>query len=118
MQNVKLRTICLLPLLWLATGAAGQEPKSASSCSGLTLELKADIDRMRKLQDRAEKEEKAPPADLLSAWQRTFGKKGDGIPSLTELRKIRQRADGLNTSLGAQGCATIDIDQELMRMGR
>jgi len=112
-QNVNLRTMCSLSLLWFAAGAAAQEPKAGSSCSGLTLDLKADIDRMRKLQDRAKKEEKAPPADLLSAWQRSFGKKGDGVPALKELRKVRQRADGLNGSLRAKGCATIDIDQAL-----
>ena len=100
-------------MLWFATGAAAQEPKAGPSCSGLTLDLKADIDRMRKLLDKAKKEQKAPPADLLSAWQRTFGKKGDGVPSLKELRKVRQRADGLNGSLRAKGCATIDIDRAL-----
>jgi hypothetical protein len=96
----------------LVTAAAAQEP-TASSCSALALDLSADIDRMRKLRDKAKAEEKAPPGDLLSAWQRTFGKKGEGVPSLKELRKVRQRADGLNESLRAKGCATIDIDQAI-----
>jgi hypothetical protein len=95
------------------TDAVAQEPKVGSGCAGLALTLRVDIDRMRKLQDRARKEEKAPPPDLLSAWQRTFGKKGEGFRSFKELKKIRQHADDLNGTLRARGCATIDIDQAL-----
>jgi hypothetical protein len=75
--------------------------------------LNAEIDRMRKLQERAKKEEKAPPTDLVSAWQRTFGKKGDGVVSLREFKKVRERADNLNAALRANACATIDIDRAL-----
>jgi hypothetical protein len=84
-----------------------------TSCGGLALVLRAEIDRMRKLQERAAKEEKAPPSDLLSALQRTFGKKGDGIVALNELKKVRQRGDDLNAVLRARSCPTIDIDQAL-----
>jgi hypothetical protein len=44
---------------------------------------------MRILQERAKKEAKAPPPDLLSAWQRRFGKKGEGMGSLKELQNVR-----------------------------
>jgi len=77
---VKLCGMCSMLVLSISTGATAQEPKPSLSCAGLALTLRADIDRMRKLQVRAKKEEKAPPADLLSAWQRSFGKKGDGVP--------------------------------------
>src|SRR5262245_8101591 len=87
-----------------------------TTCAGLGVVLKAEIDHMRKLQERAKKEEKAPPADLVSAWQRTFGAKGDGIPSLRELKKVRERADKLNGTLQARGCATIDINQALQAL--
>jgi hypothetical protein len=117
-HNVKLGTMCSLCLLSLATATAAQEPIAGSSCSALTLDLSADIDRMRKLRDKAKAEEKAPPEDLLSAWQRTFGKKGEGVPSLKELKRVRQRADGLNESLRAKGCATIDIDQAMGVSGK
>jgi hypothetical protein len=82
-----------------------------TNCAGLSVMLKAEIDRMRRLQKRAKKEQKAPPTDLVSAWQRTFGKKGDGIRSLRELKKVRERADKLNGALQARGCSTIDIDE-------
>jgi hypothetical protein len=84
-----------------------------TNCAGLRITLKSEIDRMRGLQERAKKEQKAPPADLVSAWQRTFGAEGDGIPSLKELKKVRERADKLNGDLRASGCVTIDIDQAL-----
>ncbi len=80
--------------------------------------LKTEIDRMRKLQERAKKEEKAPPTNLLSAWQRTFGKKGQGIAALNELKKVRQRADDLNAALQAKACPTIDIDHALKVVGQ
>ena len=108
---MKARILCSMLILSAGTDAVAQEPKA--SCSGLALTLRADIDRMRKLQERVKKEQKAPPPDLLSAWQRTFGKKGEGFHSLEELQKVRQRANGLNDTLRARGCATIDIDQAL-----
>jgi hypothetical protein len=83
------------------------------NCAGIGVMLKAEIDRMVRLHERAKKEEKAPPADLVSAWQRTFGKKGDGIPSLRELNRVRERANTLNAALQSIGCPAIDIDQEL-----
>jgi hypothetical protein len=84
-----------------------------TNCAGLRVMLRAEIDRLRRLQERANKERKAPPADLVSAWQRTFGKKDDGIPSLRESKKVRERADKLNGALQARGCLAIDIDQAL-----
>jgi hypothetical protein len=116
-HTVKLGTMCSLCMFSLVTAAPAQVP-AGSSCSALTLDLSADIDRMRKLRDKAKAEEKAPPGDLLSAWQRTFGKKGEGVPSLKELSKVRQRADGLNEALRAKGCATIDIDQAIGVAGK
>jgi hypothetical protein len=84
-----------------------------TNCAGLAVMVKAEIDRMRRLQEHARKEEKAPPPDLLSAWQRAFGKKGEGSASLRELKKIRARADGLNAALRARGCPAVDIDHAL-----
>jgi hypothetical protein len=69
------------------------------------------------LQERAKKEAKAPPPDLLSAWQRAFGKKGEGMRALKELQNVRQRADGLNESLRERGCAPLDIDRALAAGG-
>ena len=120
-------SVLLLPL---APCATAQEPHAPApkgkpipqsqfndalptNCAGLAVILKSEIDRMRKLQERAKKEEKAPPTNLLSAWQRTFGKKGEGIAALNELKKARQRGDNLNEALRAKGCAIIDIDQAL-----
>jgi hypothetical protein len=105
--------VCLILIFSAGKSAVAQEPKASTSCAGLTITLKAEIDRMRKLEERAKKEEKAPPADLLSAWQRTFGKEGDGVPSRNELRKRRQHADGLNIKSRENGCPTIDIDRAL-----
>ena len=110
---MKLHTTCSLLAVALATGVSAQEPQRGLSCAGVTLTWRAESDRMRKLNERAKKEEKAPPADLLSAWQRTFGRKGDGIPALKELQRARKRADGLNETLRTNGCATIDIDRAL-----
>jgi hypothetical protein len=107
-------TLCVLCSVFATGTLAAQEPKAGSTCAGLTVTLKADIDRMKKLKERAKNEENAPPTDLLSAWQRTFGQKGDGVPSLKELQKVRERSEGLNESLRGQGCATIDIEQALL----
>jgi hypothetical protein len=113
----KRATLALMFTVGLASTCATAQTqfndRLPTNCAGLGVMVKADIDRMRRLQERAKKEEKAPPADLVSAWQRTFGKKGDGVPSLSELKKIRQHADGLNATLQARGCPTIDIDQAL-----
>jgi hypothetical protein len=117
-NTVKLGTICSLFVFSLAEAPVAQELRVGSVCYALSSNLKADIDRMRALLDKAKAEEKAPPGDLLSAWQRTFGEKGEGVPSLKELRKVRKRADGLNESLRAKGCATIDIDQAMSAAGR
>jgi len=83
------------------------------SCPILTLMLNTEIERMIRLQERAKKEEKVPPSDLLSAWRRTFGKKEASVALLREMKKVRQRADTLNAALRTSACATIDIDQAL-----
>ena len=113
----KAATLALMFTVGLASTCATAQTQFndqlPTNCAGLAVLVKADIDRMRRLQERAKKEEKAPPADLVNAWKRTFGKNGDGVPSLHELKKIRQRADGLNATLQARGCPTIDIDHAL-----
>jgi hypothetical protein len=116
---IKRLTLALASILGFAAAAtcAGSQSqvdgRLPTSCPGLAVMLNAEIDRMRKLQERVKKEEKAPPTDLVSAWQRTFGKKGDGVASLRELKKVHERADNLNTTLRTNGCATIDIDKAL-----
>jgi hypothetical protein len=69
---------------------------------------------MRSLQARAKKEEKAPPGDLVSAWQRAFGQE-DSTPARREFKKVRERAGKLNDVLRAKGCPMVDFDQELSR---
>jgi hypothetical protein len=99
-----------------ATATCGRAQLSdplPTNCAGLRGMLSTEIDRMRRLQESAKKEQQAPPADLVSAWQRTFGKEGDGIPSLQELKKVRERAAKLNAALQGIGCPTIDIDEAL-----
>jgi hypothetical protein len=110
---VKLCTVFAILISSVGTSAVAQEPRADVFCPGLTVTLRSEIDRMRKLQERAKKEEKAPPPDLLSAWQRTFGKKDAGVPSLRELQTVRRRADDLNASLRERGCATVDVDRAL-----
>jgi hypothetical protein len=107
--------ISLLTVMVGKSPEAHAQTKEAlgANCAGLRVTLKSEIDRMQRLQESARKEQKAPPADLVSAWQRTFGAEGDGIPSLKELKKVRERADKLNGDLQASRCATIDIDQAL-----
>jgi hypothetical protein len=115
------KTVLPIVALCLLLGAVGLSTRAhaqvndplPTNCAGLRVMLTAEIDRMWRLRERATKEEKAPPADLVSAWQRTFGKKGDGVPALRELKKVRGRADTLNAALRARGCTTIDIDQAL-----
>jgi hypothetical protein len=109
----------LISVIGASTWAHAQfDAPLPTNCAGLGVMLKAEIDRMRRLQERADKEQKAPPGDLVSAWQRTFGKKGEGIPSLRELKKVRERADKLNGTLQTRGCPTIDIDQALQARGQ
>lgn len=79
--------------------------------------LKAQIDHMKELQKKAKKEQAAPPPDLLSAWQRAFGKKDAGVPAFKELKKHRENGDELNAALRSNGCTTIDINQELNTTG-
>jgi hypothetical protein len=110
---VKLCAVSSVLVFSIGTSAGAQESKPLANCAGLTVMLRSDIDRMRILQERAKKEGKAPPPDLLSAWQRTFGKKDEGMRSLKELQNLRQRADGLNESLREKGCAPMDIDRAL-----
>jgi hypothetical protein len=116
---LRFRIIAFMPLVLTpcASLQAQFNDQLPTNCAGLGVMLKAEIDRMRKLQERANKEEKAPPADLLSAWQRTFGNKGDGVGARTELKKVRQRADGLNEVLRQRGCPAIDIDRALKVVG-
>jgi hypothetical protein len=71
---------------------------------GIHSKLKAQIDQMKELQKKAKREQAAPPPDLLSAWQRAFGKKDAGVA---------EHGDELNAALRSNGCPTIDINQEL-----
>ena len=109
---VSLAVFLLISVVAASTRAQANDPLP-TNCAGLRVMLKAEIDRMRRLQERAKKEQKAPPTDLVSAWQRTFGNEGDGVPSLRELKKVRERSDKLNGALQARGCPTINIDQAL-----
>jgi hypothetical protein len=95
------------------TARAQFNDRLPTNCAGLGVMVKADIDRMRKLQEQARKEEKAPPGDIVSAWQRSFGNEGEGIPSLAELKRIRQHADALNATLRARGCSAINVEKAL-----
>jgi hypothetical protein len=84
-----------------------------TNCGVLTAMLKAQIDQMKELQKKAKREQAAPPPDLLSAWQRAFGKKDAGVAASKELKKHREHGDELNAALRSNRCSTIDIDQEL-----
>jgi hypothetical protein len=52
-----------------------------TNCATLTAML-TQIDQMKELQTKAKKEQAAPPPDLLSAWQRAFGKKDEVLQHL------------------------------------
>jgi hypothetical protein len=84
-----------------------------TNCGILTAMLKAQIDQMKELQKKVKREQAAPPPDLLSAWQRAFGKKDAGVAASKELKKHREHGDELNAALRSNGCPTIDINQEL-----
>jgi len=84
-----------------------------TNCATLTAMLKAQIDQMKELQKKAKKEQAAPPPDLLSAWQRAFGKKDAGVAAFKDLKRHREHGDELNAALRSNGCPTIDIDQQL-----
>ena len=83
------------------------------NCATLTAMLKAQIDQMKELQKKAKKEQAAPPPDLLSAWQRAFGKKDAGVAAFKDLKRHREHGDELNAALRSNGCPTIDIDRQL-----
>ena len=84
-----------------------------TNCATLTAMLKAQIDQMKELQTKAKKEQAAPPPDLLSAWQRAFGKKDAGVAAFKDLKRHREHGDELNAALRSNGCPTIDIDRQL-----
>jgi hypothetical protein len=75
------------------------------NCSGLTVAIKARIDRLKDLQKKVTQEQQGPPPTLMAMWE--------GRPAALDLAKERERAAQLNAALLARGCKTLDVDEEL-----
>ena len=80
----------------------------ASNCAGLTVALKARIERLRALQTQVKKEHEGPPPSLLALFA--------GSPAASTLAKERGHLEAMNVTLRDKGCPTVDIDTELRRL--
>jgi hypothetical protein len=80
----------------------------AGNCAGLTVALKARIERLRALQTQAKKEHEGPPPSLLALFA--------GSPAASTLAKERGHLEAMNVTLRDKGCPTVDIDTELRRL--
>jgi hypothetical protein len=102
----------------LALSADRQPVASAdamrATCRKLTDAISVHVERMKALQIKAKSEQEAPPANLWSAWQRSFGATGAGVAALEGLDRERRGADEANAALRAKGCQTVDIDAALI----
>jgi hypothetical protein len=79
----------------------------AGNCPGLTVMIKTRIEQLKALQDKV-KQEQWPPPSLTAQWaKRPLG--GDIVRQQEHIAR-------LNAALGAKGCQTVDIDEELRRL--
>jgi len=74
------------------------------NCAGLTVTIKAHIDRLRELQQRAQKESDGPPATMLGER-----------PTVAEFTRERDRVEALNVVLDAKGCMPVNVEAELKK---
>lgn len=88
-----------------------------ATCPRLKNAISAYADRIKALEAKAKSEQAAPPPDVWSALQRTFGGEGAGIAAREELAKERAAAEAANLALASKGCPTVDIDR-LIRSGK
>jgi hypothetical protein len=93
------------PLARPARVLPGEE--RAGNCAGLTVALKARIERLRTLQTQAKKEHAGPPPSLLAIFS--------GSPAASTLAKERGHLEAMNVALRDKGCPTVNIDNEMRR---
>ena len=78
----------------------------AGNCAGLTVTIKARIERLKALQEKATQEQWPPPSFTAQWAKRPLG--GD-------IARQREQIARLNAALGAKGCQTVDVGTELRR---
>ena len=78
----------------------------AGNCAGLTVTIKARIERLKALQEKATQEQWPPPSFTAQWAKRPLG--GD-------IARQRELIARLNAALGAKGCQTVDVHAELKR---
>ena len=78
----------------------------AGNCPGLTVMIKARIERLKALQEKA-KQEQWPPPTIARLWAKR--------PLDGDIARQRELIARLNAALGAKGCQTVDVGEELRR---
>jgi hypothetical protein len=78
----------------------------SGNCAGLTVMTKTRIEWLKSLQDKAATQ-RWPPPSPMAQWA---SRPADG-----DIARQRERIAQLNAALGAKGCQTVDVDEELRR---
>jgi hypothetical protein len=78
----------------------------AGNCAGLTVTLRARVERLKALQEKATREQWPPPTAMAQWARRPLG--GD-------IARQRELIARLNAALAAKGCQTVDVAEELKR---
>lgn len=78
----------------------------AGNCPGLTVTIKTRIERLKALQEKAAQEQWPPPS-ITAHWAKR--------PLDGDIARQRELIARLNAALGAKGCQTVDVAEELKR---
>jgi hypothetical protein len=127
-------TVSACSLLVIATLAAGlqttsgpawakhhktekPEPQSQSSdpCAALNTSLQARIGEIRTLKAAVEDEKHQTPNTVEGVIELFSGQSVVDREKEAKLADLRREADTLNSFLKAQGCKTVDVDQQLAK---
>jgi hypothetical protein len=75
----------------------------AGNCPGLTVMIKARIERLKALQEKASREQ-WPPLSITAQWAKR--------PLDGDIARQNQKIARLNAALGTKGCQTVDVGLE------
>ena len=93
------------------------QPQSQSSdpCAALNTSIQARIGEMKTLKAAIENEKNQTPNTVEGVIELFSGRSVVDSEKEAKLADLRREADTLNSFLKAQGCKTVDVDQQLAK---
>jgi hypothetical protein len=78
----------------------------SGNCAGLTVTIKAGMERLKALQEKATQAQWPPPS-IAAQWAKR--------PLSGDIARQREEIARLNAALRAKGCQAVDVGEELRR---